>query len=346
MYAIRHKTKQQHHPGDLLCATKEVKMSETILPAAAPSDRLATVDLLADFGKFLRLRVADGDASPATIRTYHSQASQFVDWCREKGVNPASAVEDDVIAYRKFLVGAGYRRSTIALKLAVVRRLYEAAAWRGLRQDNPAAGVKAPRERTSSDERVKFLPLEGLKRLLTAPQGDSAKAIRDRAILFLMGVHGLRVAEVADLQIGDVSMSQGIVIVTGKGSKVRTVYLTEATGSVLSEWLGARGELAQRHVGAAFVVVGPNGTGTAISTCAIRYLVDGYLDDLGLKREGVSCHSLRRSAATWARAGGASLDAIAGMLGHANVTTSQAYAKIVEKMTENPARYLEAVLRT
>ena len=100
-------------------------MSETLLPAAAPSGSLAMVDLLADFGKFLRLRVADGDASPATIRTYHSQAGQFVTWCRELGVNPATAVEDDVIAYRSFLVGAGYSRSRVALKLAVVRRLYE-----------------------------------------------------------------------------------------------------------------------------------------------------------------------------------------------------------------------------
>jgi integrase len=69
-----------------------------------------------------------------------------------------------------------------------------------------------------------------------------------------------------------------------------------------------------------------------------------YLDGLGLKREGVSCHSSRHSAATWARFGGAKLDALAGMLGHASVTKSQLYAHLVDRMTESPAQYLEAVM--
>jgi site-specific recombinase XerD len=147
-------------------------------------------DLIEIFGHFLRLYVADGDASPATMRTYHAQAGQFVAWCRQQGLSPTVATETDIIAYRKHLVEAGYKPTTIGLKLAVVRRLYEAMRWRGLRHDNPAAGIKAPRDRTSRDERVKYLPLQGLKQLLVAPQGDGPLACRNRAILALMGVHG------------------------------------------------------------------------------------------------------------------------------------------------------------
>ena len=77
---------------------------------------------------------------------------------------------------------------------------------------------------------------------------------------------------------------------------------------------------------------------------AIRARVNKYLSALDLKSRGVSCHSLRHSAATWARAGGAKLDAIAGMLGHSDVNTSRVYAQIVDRMTENPARFLEAML--
>ena len=68
--------------------------------------------------------------------------------------------------------------------------------------------------------------------------------------------------------------------------------------------------------------------------------MDKYLSSCGLKREGVSCHSLRHSAATGARAGGAKLDSIAGMLGHSSTTTTGIYARVVDRMTENPARYL------
>jgi hypothetical protein len=82
----------------------------------------------------------------------------------------------------------------------------------------------------------------------------------------------------------------------------------------------------------------------SIGARGIRYLVDKYLDELGLKAEGISCHALRHSAATWSRAGGVRLDAIAGMLGHASVPTTGIYARIVDKIAENPAQYLEELM--
>jgi site-specific recombinase XerC len=84
----------------------------------------------------------------------------------------------------------------VAVKLAAVRRPYKTLVWRGLCLDSPDSGVKAPRDRTVREERGKFLPLEGLKKLLTAPEGAGPKARRDHAIQAPMGVHGLRVAEV------------------------------------------------------------------------------------------------------------------------------------------------------
>lgn len=183
--------------------------SHIMTTALVPQQRgdLTTVDIMADFGKFLRLHTADGDASPATIRSYCSNAGQFVAWCAERGINPATATEDDIAVYRRELV-AQYKVGTVAVKLAAIQRLYEAAVWRGLRQDNPAAGLRPPKDRTARAERIKFLPLEGLRRLLDAPEGDGAGAVRDRAILALMGRHGLRVSEVAALEVGCVDLVQ------------------------------------------------------------------------------------------------------------------------------------------
>jgi site-specific recombinase XerD len=316
-------------------------MSElTTITATAPT---TTRDLLSDFGAFLRLHVADGDASPNTLRSYHANAAQFVAWCRGQAIDPARATEDDLLNYRKYL-NENYARGTVAVKLTAVRRLYEAAVWRGLRSDNPAAGLKAPKDRTERSERVKFLPLEGLRRLLAAPEGGRPAAVRDRAILALMGSHGLRVSEVAGLSVGDLDLEASTVRVLGKGRKERTVYLIEATAEVIVQWLDVRSQKASGGVQAMFVALDNRTKGSAMSSRAIRWTVDKYLTDLGLKAEGISCHSLRHSAATWARAGGAKLDAIGGMLGHASVTTTQVYAKIVDRMTENPAKYLEVML--
>jgi len=85
--------------------------------------------------------------------------------------------------------------------------------------------------------------------------------------------------------------------------------------------------------------------GGGMAARAIRYTAGGCLERLGLKSEGISCHSLRHSAATWVRASGAKIDAMADMLGHSSTDTTRIYARVVDKMTENPARFLEAMLR-
>jgi len=229
----------------------------------------------------------------------------------------------------------------VAVKLTAIRRL--AAAWRGLRQDNPAAGLRAPKDKTERAERIKFLPLDGLRRLLDAPRGNDPAAVRDRAILAMMGRHGLRVSEVAGLTVDSVDFDAGTIKVVGKGRKTRTVHLTETSAAALRQWLDIRESVAKPGESALFVSLDRAHKGGGMSTRAIRYVVDEYLGDVGLKAAGISCHSLRHSAATWARAGGAKLDAIADQLGHSSTDTTRIYSKIVNKMQENP-KFLEAML--
>jgi site-specific recombinase XerD len=127
-----------------------------------------------------------------------------------------------------------------------------------------------------------------------------------------MVVHGLRVAEVAGMLVGNVDLEAGTVKVHGKGSKRRTVYLVEGTAAALRDWLDVRASVALEGVNAVFVVVGNHTNDTAMSERALRYLVEGYLDGLGLKAEGISCHCLRHSAATWTRFGVRYLEAVTG----------------------------------
>jgi integrase/recombinase XerD len=62
---------------------------------------LTTADVMTAFGAFLGLYVADGDASPETIRSYYGNAAQFVAWCGEHGINPATVIEDDIATCRR-----------------------------------------------------------------------------------------------------------------------------------------------------------------------------------------------------------------------------------------------------
>ena len=139
-------------------------------------------------------------------------------------------------------------------------------------------------------------------------------------------------------------LNAGTVRVIGKGSKARTVYLTETSTAAIRAWLDVRSQVAREAERSLFVALDRRTKGSGMSARAIRWKVDKYLTRLGLKADGISCHSLRHSAATWARAGGAKIDALANMLGHSSADTTRVYARIVDRMAENPSRFLEALL--
>lgn len=310
-----------------------------------PALATTTDDLLDSFAAFLHLDVAQGDASPATVRTYWGQARQFLAWCAAAGVHPATATEAEVKHYRAALVASGYARATIAGKLQAVRRLYAAAQAHGARLDNPAEGVKAPRDRTDRAERVKWLGLADLARLLAAPDTSTVAGLRDAVIIALMALHGLRVSEVAGLDVGDVDLDAGTVRVLGKGQKVRTALLVGPSTDAIRAWLAVRAGVAADGEGALVVSLHHPAPGTRLGVRAVRKMIDGNLHRLGLKREAVSCHALRHTYATQARAAGARLDALSRSLGHASIDTTMIYSRIVDARAENPAAFLVGALQ-
>lgn len=304
-------------------------------------------DVLEAFRGWMRLDVADGNPSPETVRSYFSDVKQHLVWLAGLGVRPAEAGTEELKRYRAWLVER-YAVSTVGRKLASVRRFYEMAHARGAMGHNPAVGLRSPRDRTERDERVKFLTLETVQRVLRAPNARKPKGIRDRAMLVLMALHGLRVVEVSRLDLEDLDLEAGEageLRVLGKGDKWRTILLTEETREVLRMWLAARA-LMRPETPAVFLTMhwSQGKEAGRIGTRGIRQVVDGYLRAVGAKRKGVSCHSLRHSYATLALAAGGSLLAISGSLGHSSVTTTQVYAKIVDKARHNPAKLLVGLL--
>lgn len=317
--------------------------------ATRPAGALIAADLDAAFADFLRLNVAEGDASPNTIRAYWTHAGQYAAWCAAEGIDPRAADENTITEYRRYLVKQEYKRDTIAVKLQAVGRLYEAMLWRGLRADNPAAGIKPPTDKTAPEDKIKFLPLAALPRLLELCNPSTARGWRDRAMVALMAKKGLRVAEVAGLTLDALELDRDPpqVTVTGKGKRSRTVYLTPAIAAVLAGWLERRAAVAAEGERALFVTLHPNphqAAGGPISARSARRAIDRLLERAGLKREGISCHSLRHTFATWSVAGGASIPAVSADLGHSNIATTGVYAKIADKIKGNPTAYLEALL--
>ena len=109
-------------------------------------------ELDAAFADFLRVDVANGEASKDTIHTYRNEVELWVAWCIQQGFDPATVTSTHVKRYRQAMIEAGYKPGTIRWKLIIVRRFYDASMNAGLRPDNPAAGVKSPRMRYATED--------------------------------------------------------------------------------------------------------------------------------------------------------------------------------------------------
>ena len=200
------------------------------------------------FADFLSIDVANGDARPDTVRVYKAQVKMWWQWCRENGVRPDIATEANVKLYRKHLIDNGLKHSTISLKLTAVRRFYEAGKRHGLIDANPAEKVQPPRDRAASEESVKSLSCGESERLfMEIPNDGNLKSLRDRAMVALMLLEGLRTVEIVRANVGDIEETSGgkRLLVRGKG-KDGYVYPRDDTVKMLENYLQIKGGSCQR----------------------------------------------------------------------------------------------------
>jgi site-specific recombinase XerD len=170
-----------------------------------------------------------------------------------------------------------------------------------------------------------------LARLLAAPSGSDEKSLRDKAILELFFSTGLRVSELASLNIDSVDLKKDEFSVRGKGEKIRPVFLSTAAKEAIMAYLKKRKDLGE----ALFSGLSPatsktQAAGGRLTTRSIERMIKHYAAKAGITRK-VTPHTLRHSFATDLLANGADLRAVQMMLGHSNISTTQIYTHITNK---------------
>jgi site-specific recombinase XerD len=262
----------------------------------------------AAFADFLRVDVANGDASVGTMRSYRSEVAVWVAWCGSQGFDPATVTAMHIKRYRQALLEAGYQPITIRWKLTMVRRFYEAARDAGLRTGNPAAGVKPPRVRQATED-FKYLCDDQLARLFDAiPDLDQAtgrekvKRLRNLLMVLMMALQGLRTIEVHRANVEDLTeKGENLVLLVRGKTRDRIAYLRPDMGRRLKEHLALRGKVERDETGTRlFPAVGNHKGGKRLSRRDIRVQTDGHLRKAGLKGPDISNHALRHTRAPWA----------------------------------------------
>ncbi|MBE6580593.1 MAG: recombinase XerC [Ruminococcaceae bacterium] len=228
-----------------------------------------------------------------------------------------------------------------ARKLVAIRMLYRYLVTKTKQLDvNPAADIESPKRAQSLP---KFLTLDESLLLLETIKNDkkSRTVVRDYAIVTLFLNCGMRVSELCGIDLTDVARDLTSLRVTGKGAKERIIYLNEACGTALSEYLPLRlseknGKSSREK--ALFL----SGQQNRISVKTVQWLVYKYLDLAGLGDRHLSVHKLRHTAATLMyQTGMVDVRVLKDILGHEQLNTTQIYTHVSsvsmqEAMAQNP----------
>lgn len=271
---------------------------------------------------------AERGLSPRTQRGYLTDVTDLLLTLYRRGHDDVAALDLtalDLTALRGWLAGMrnrGLAASTLARRVAAVRCFTDYAHRRGLLPDDPALRLRGP----APDRHLpQVLRAAEARALVEAVHGDEPVHLRSRLILELLYGSGLRVAELAGLDLDDVDAERRLVRVHGKGDKTRAVPYGVPAGRALDRWLGGGRPHLVRDGTPPALILGDRGG--RIDPRTVRRIVHRCAAAVP-RLPDVAPHALRHSAATHLLDGGADLRAVQEFLGHASPATTQIYTHV------------------
>jgi integrase/recombinase XerD len=266
--------------------------------------------------------VVEKGFSVNTLAAYSADLREMCRYFSGAGIsNWTDVTRDDILGYIKYL-GTNLAQRSKARRLASARSFFKFAEMRGEIRQNPAASVRFPKLNVALP---KTLSASEVELLLTGP--DAARPIgqRDKALLELFYATGLRVTELVELQLQQVHLDAGYLVVLGKGNKERLIPMGEYAADALKSYLmDGRIRLDKRNTAREVFL---NNRGHKLTRQGIWKTIKQIAKKAGIK-QNMTPHMLRHSFATHLLENGADLRSLQAMLGHADISTTQIYTHV------------------
>ena len=253
-----------------------------------------------------------------SLEAYRRDLTRFGAFLEEARLETATVERDDVVRYLGALRGEGASPRTIARATSSLRGLYKFLAAEGVVSADPTSELVGARRWSLLP---KLLSVEDVRRLLEAPDVDTPRGLRDRAMGELLYACGLRVSELATLRVDNLRLADGFVLVRGKGSKERVVPIADSSARWVARHVAARGDRAGAWVF-------PGSRGRPVTRQTVFNALKAAARKAGLPASRVSPHVLRHAFATHLVDNDADLRAVQMMLGHTDISTTEIYTHV------------------
>ena len=268
--------------------------------------------------------------APRTVAIYTDGLQQLQAMAAQAGQEVLALQPTHIRRFVAALHGKGQHGRSIALWLSCWRGFFKWAAWQGWMDRNPVEGIRAPK---TAKPLPKALGVDAAMQLasFTNAQADPWEEARDVAMTELLYSSGLRVSELANLDmqagsgLGWLDLQAGLVHVTGKGGKRRSVPVGAPARAALQRWMDLRASRFAPHWAEPALFVGARGA--RITPQTIWQRLRQRSQQAGLT-QAVHPHVLRHSFASHVLQSSGDLRAVQELLGHANITTTQIYTRL------------------
>ncbi|MDA9085910.1 site-specific tyrosine recombinase XerD [Methylophilaceae bacterium] len=263
--------------------------------------------------------------SKNTLNSYRFDLIIFDSWLGEqKKIAMMDVSELEIQEFLAFKFPSSKSRS-ISRLLATLRRFFRYQLREKKIQRDPTLKIQTPKIPKSLP---KSLSEEEVESLLDAPNLDSSSGLRDRSMLELLYACGLRVTELVDIQLTEVILSDGVIRVTGKGSKTRLVPMGEEAVDWIKKYIAeARDDILRKKTSKFLFVTNRGG---AMTRQAFWYVIKKYAVIANINKP-MSPHILRHAFATHLINHGADLRVVQMLLGHTDISTTQIYTHVARE---------------
>ncbi len=270
-------------------------------------------------------------ASENTVSSYLRDVHQFAHAMEESGIELLDVVAQDVEEYTHQLSRRGKSPATVTRSVASIKSFYNCLMVLGKTDRNPAKGVTPVKVERKLPQ---VLTGKEVELFLEQPECTDLKGYRDRAMLELLYATGIRVSELIALDVDDLNLPGGVLKCYSKG-KERIIPLYPAAIRALNEYVhNIRPQLVESADETALFL---NMSGERMSRQGFWKLIKHYQEKAGIKKD-ITPHTLRHSFAAHLLENGADLRSIQEMLGHADISSTQIYSRLMNQKIKDVYR--------